>query len=73
MQGGLCKQPVPGRKFKGFLIKVLTNGVTHLLDPIYYLSGHYTLYEVGNGFGVSYATVSRAVKLFEKSNSKFDM
>jgi putative transposase len=27
-----------------------------------YLSGHYTLKEVGRYFGVSYATVSRAVK-----------
>ena len=31
-----------------------------------YLSGHYTLYEVGEVFGVSYATVSRAVKLYEE-------
>ena len=30
-----------------------------------YLSGHYTLAEVGNWFGVSYATVSRAVKAVE--------
>lgn len=30
-----------------------------------YLSGHYTLAEVGSHFGVSYATVSRAVKRFE--------
>jgi len=30
-----------------------------------YLSGHYTLTEVGTLFGVSYATVSRAVKLYE--------
>ena len=30
-----------------------------------YLSGHYTLEEVGEHFGVSYATVSRAVKWFE--------
>ena len=27
-----------------------------------HLSGHYTLAEVGNWFGVSYATMSRAVK-----------
>jgi putative transposase len=27
-----------------------------------YLSGHYTLEQVGQHFGVSYATVSRAVK-----------
>ena len=27
-----------------------------------YLSGHYTLSQVGEHFGVSYATVSRAVK-----------
>jgi putative transposase len=27
-----------------------------------YLDGHYTLQEVGSQFGVSYATVSRAVK-----------
>jgi len=31
-----------------------------------YLTGHYTLAEVGNHFGVSYTTVSRAVKLVEK-------
>ena len=31
-----------------------------------YLSGHYTLAQVGEHFGVSYATVSRAVKLAEK-------
>lgn len=30
-----------------------------------YLSGHYTLTEVGNHFGVSYATVSRSVKAYE--------
>jgi len=30
-----------------------------------YRSGHYTLVEVGDGFGVSYATVSRAVKAYE--------
>ena len=30
-----------------------------------YLSGHYTLVEVGKWFGVSYATVSRAVKTIE--------
>jgi REP element-mobilizing transposase RayT len=30
-----------------------------------YLSGHYTLNQVGEYFGVSYATVSRAVKLYE--------
>lgn len=30
-----------------------------------YLSGHYTLAEVGKWFGVSYATVSRAVKAIE--------
>ncbi|SFJ08240.1 transposase [Nitrosomonas sp. Nm34] len=32
-----------------------------------YLSGHYTLAQVGEYFGVSYATVSRAVKQAEKS------
>lgn len=31
-----------------------------------YLSGHYTLEQVGQHFGVSYATVSRAVKQAEK-------
>lgn len=31
-----------------------------------YLSGHYTLEAVGEHFGVSYATVSRAVKWFER-------
>jgi len=30
-----------------------------------YLSGHYTLEKVGVYFGVSYATVSRAVKEME--------
>jgi REP-associated tyrosine transposase len=30
-----------------------------------YLSGHYTLAQVGEHFGVSYATVSRAVKQME--------
>lgn len=30
-----------------------------------YLSGHYTLQSVGERFGVSYATVSRAVKAVE--------
>lgn len=30
-----------------------------------YLSGHYTLEQVGEHFGVSYATVSRAVRKFE--------
>jgi hypothetical protein len=34
-----------------------------------YLSGHYTLSEVGEYFGVSYATVSRAVKAFENDVS----
>lgn len=32
-----------------------------------YLSGHYTLAEVGAHFGVSYATVSRAVKQVERA------
>ena len=31
-----------------------------------YMSGHFTLEEVGEEFGVSYATVSRAVKLYEE-------
>ncbi len=31
-----------------------------------YLSGHYTLAQVGARFGISDATVSRAVKLIEK-------
>lgn len=35
-----------------------------------YLSGHYTLQVVGEHFGVSYATVSRAVKLLEDVNCK---
>lgn len=30
-----------------------------------YRSGHYTLKEVGDYFGVSYATVSRALKAFD--------
>lgn len=33
-----------------------------------YLSGHYTLAQVGAEFGVSYATVSRTVKSFEDSS-----
>jgi DNA-binding MarR family transcriptional regulator len=33
---------------------------------IAYLSGHYTQVEVGDYSGVSYATVSRAVKSYEK-------
>jgi hypothetical protein len=32
-----------------------------------YLSGHYTLEEVGREFKVSYATVSRAVKVNEEN------
>ena len=32
-----------------------------------YLSGHYTLVEIGHHFGVSYATVSRAVKAVEQN------
>jgi len=35
-----------------------------------YLSGHYTLRQVGEYFGLSYATVSRAVKQLEKTNVK---
>jgi REP element-mobilizing transposase RayT len=35
-----------------------------------YLSGHYTLAEVGDWFKVSYATVSRAVKSYENSDVK---
>ncbi len=31
-----------------------------------YLSGHYTLEQVGEHFGVSYATVSREVKYVER-------
>ncbi|MCK9608773.1 MAG: LysR family transcriptional regulator [Methylomonas sp.] len=34
-----------------------------------YLSGHFTLAQVGEHFGVSYATVSRAVKQLEKRKS----
>jgi putative transposase len=37
---------------------------------IAYRSGHYTLTEVGQHFGVSYATVSRAVKAYENVNCK---
>ena len=33
-----------------------------------YLSGHFTLYEVGEYFGVSYASVSRAVKSYDVKN-----
>ncbi|MDA8328752.1 MAG: hypothetical protein M0Z83_07265 [Betaproteobacteria bacterium] len=32
----------------------------------YLTKGHYTLVQVGKHFGVSYATVSRAVKAVEK-------
>lgn len=35
-----------------------------------YWSGHYTLVQVGEHFGVSYATVSRAVKQAEKDGKK---
>ncbi|MGL6159698.1 transposase [Microbulbifer sp.] len=35
-----------------------------------YLSGHYTLAQVGAEFGVSYATVSRAVKSFEDGSAE---
>jgi len=35
-----------------------------------YLSGSYTLSEVGKWFGVSYATVSRAVKSYESVKCK---
>jgi len=35
-----------------------------------YLSGCYTLYEIGDYFGVSYATVSRAVKAYECARRK---
>ncbi len=35
-----------------------------------YLSGHYTLAEVGQHFGVSYATVSRAVKSLENETGR---
>ncbi|RUM94944.1 MAG: addiction module toxin RelE, partial [Thiothrix sp.] len=31
-----------------------------------YCSGHYTLQQVGEHFGVSYATVSRAVRALER-------
>jgi hypothetical protein len=34
-----------------------------------YLSGHYTLEQVGKYFGVSYGTVSRAVRAYETSAS----
>ena len=36
-----------------------------------YLSGHYTLAEVGQYFGVSYATVSRAVKSLENETARY--
>ena len=38
-----------------------------------YLSGHYTLAQVGEYFGVSYATVSRAVKLAKKRKLECQM
>lgn len=38
-----------------------------------YLSGHYTLAQVGEYFGVSYATVSRAVKQAEKRKQECQM
>ncbi len=37
-----------------------------------YLSGHYTLAEVGAVFSKSYATVSRAVKAFEAGKGIFE-
>ena len=33
-----------------------------------YLSGAYTMSEIGEHFGVHYMTVSRAVRQFEKNN-----
>ncbi|WP_304054802.1 transposase [Nitrosomonas communis] len=38
-----------------------------------YLSGHYTLAQVGEYYGVSYATVSRAVKQVEKRKQECQM
>jgi transposase len=38
-----------------------------------YLSGHYTLEQVGTHFHVSYATVSRAVKAFESRGDRREM
>jgi hypothetical protein len=38
-----------------------------------YLSRHYTLAQVGEHFGVSYATVSRAVKQAEKRKRECQM
>jgi hypothetical protein len=38
-----------------------------------YLSGYYTLAQVGEYFGVSYATVSRAVKKAEKRRQECQM
>ena len=35
-----------------------------------YLGGHYTLEQVGRHFGVSYATVSRAVKALESRSTR---
>ncbi|WP_254776309.1 hypothetical protein [Nitrosomonas sp. Nm34] len=35
-----------------------------------YLSGHYTLTQVGEYFGMSYATASRAVKQAERESGK---
>ncbi len=46
-----------------------TSGYAALTRPTglhkYCFSGHYTLEQVGEHFGVSYATVSRAVKRME--------
>jgi hypothetical protein len=38
-----------------------------------YSSGHYTLAQVGEHFGVSYATVSRAVKQAEKRKREYQL
>ncbi|SFJ08029.1 hypothetical protein SAMN05428978_10987 [Nitrosomonas sp. Nm34] len=38
-----------------------------------YLSGHYTLAQVGEYFGMSYATVSRAVKQAEKRKREYQI
>ena len=44
------------------ILNVILN-ILNILNA--YLSGHYTLEQVGEFFGVSYATVGRAVKKME--------
>ena len=51
-------------EFAGALSHLTTRGNAR---QAIFRSGHYTLQQVGDHFGVSYATVSRAVKMFENN------